>query len=151
MNNTTRAIKAALTGGIIAATLDMSYACIVTALRGVAVVRVPQSIASGVMGQAAFSGGVPTAALGSVLHYFILIVAAAIYVVASRKLRVLVERPVLSGIAFGLGIFLVMNLVVVPLSAAAGRFPAGWFLVGALLIHTLGIGMPIALATRRIA
>jgi hypothetical protein len=50
---------------------------------------------------------------------------------------------------FGLGAFVAMNYVVVPLSAAAVRPPHGVFLAGGLLAHMFLVGVPIALAARR--
>ena len=109
-----------------------------------------QSVASGWLGNAAFEGGQATAALGLVSHYGILFAAAALYLVASRRLPVLRNRAVICGLLFGVGIYLFMNFVVVPLSAVPFRFkytPAK--LTRDLLVHTFLVGLPIALAVRR--
>jgi hypothetical protein len=152
MNNSTRIMKAALWGGLIAATLDLSYALIHHSVFGdVAFQRIPQSIASGLIGRdAALAGGWPTALLGTLLHYFILIVASGIYASVSLKLRVLVRQPWVCGIAFGLAVFAFMRFVVLPLSTIGSpRLPHGQFLVGELLSHMIGVGVPIALMARR--
>lgn len=52
--------------------------------------RILQSIASGLLGKAAFQDGTGAAALGLLLHYFIMSVMAALYVLAARRLPVLV-------------------------------------------------------------
>jgi uncharacterized membrane protein YagU involved in acid resistance len=92
-----------------------------------------------------------TAALGCALHFLIALVAAAVYVVASRRLPVLIRRPVLSGLLYGVVVYVVMNWVVVPLSA----IPRGPFRPGLaatlVVIHMLFVGLPIALATARFA
>src|SRR5688572_23813868 len=76
-----RAIRAALSGGLIGGALDLSYACImVYSLRGIGPDRVFQTVASGWLGKAAFGGGWPAALLGFVSHFFIVCVAALIYV-----------------------------------------------------------------------
>jgi hypothetical protein len=152
MKTSTGILKAALWGGLIAATADMSYALIHYHFAAdVPFLRIPQSIASGVLGRdAANAGGVSTALLGTGLHYFILIVASGIYAAVSTKLQVLVRQPWVCGIAFGLVVFAFMHFVVLPLSAIARMsLPQGQYLVGELLSHTLGVGVPIAFMARR--
>ena len=57
--------------------------------------------------------------------------------------------PLLSGVSYGLAIFVLMQVAVVPMSAASGGFPEGQFLWGGLLIHAFGVGLPIALIAKR--
>jgi hypothetical protein len=152
MNTSAGVMKAALWGGLIAATADMSYALIHYHFAAdVPFLRVPQSIAAGLVGRdASFGGGVQTALLGTVLHYFILIVASGIYAAVATKARALVRQPWVCGIAFGLAVFAFMHFVVIPLSAVApGKLPQGQFLVGELLSHVFGVGVPIAFMARR--
>jgi hypothetical protein len=146
-----RPVPAILLGGLIAGTLDISYACIFGYIRrGANPVRVLQSVASGALGRSAFDGGPKTAALGLVFHFLIATIAAAVYYLASRPIRFLVNSPFICGPLYGVGIYLVMNFVVLPLSAIGSRpalpLPV---LIGGLLIHTVGIGLPIALVVRR--
>jgi uncharacterized membrane protein YagU involved in acid resistance len=152
MNTSTNIMKAALWGGLIAATADMGYALIHYHFAAdIAFLRIPQSIAAGLLGRdASFAGGVPTALLGTVLHYFILIVASGIYATVSLKWRALVTHPWACGIAFGIAVFAFMRFVVLPLSAiGAPHLPKGQFLVGELLSHLFGVGVPIAFMARR--
>jgi hypothetical protein len=148
MTMTTRVspITAVVGGGAIAATFDILYAFIAYGLRGVTPLRNLQSIAAGILGKAAYQGGYPTAALGLALHYGILIVAAALLFVASRKLRWIARRPVTAGLLYGACIYAFMNLVVVPLSAFPHRlaFDALDFSLS-LPVHMLFVGVPIAL------
>jgi hypothetical protein len=147
MKSTTKAI---LAGGGIAASCDIVYACVVSALLAdISPTQVLQSVASGLLGQRAFEGGASAALLGLVAHYAILFVAAALYVAASRRWPWLRQRAVPCGLLFGLGIYLVMNFVVVPLSAVPFQFkytPAK--LARDLAVHTFLVGLPIALAAR---
>jgi uncharacterized membrane protein YagU involved in acid resistance len=143
--------RAILLGGLIAGTIDISYACIFSYLRrGTSPVRILQSVASGALGRSAFEGGARTAALGLVFHFLIATIAAAIYYLASRRLRFLVNYAVICGPLYGVCIYLVMNFVVLPLSAIGSRpalpLPV---LISGLLIHMFGIGLPIALIVRR--
>ena len=144
--------KGVLIGGGFAATCDIVYAFVMSASAGVSPTRVLQSVASGWLGNAAFEGGQAGAALGLVSHYGILFAAAALYLVASRRFAVLRDQAVICGLLFGVGIYLFMNFVVVPLSAVPFEFkytPAK--LTRDLLVHTCLVGLPIALAIRRFA
>jgi hypothetical protein len=79
-------------------------------------------------------------------RFHIALTVAAVYYAAARRMSVLVERPFLSGIAFGMGVFFVMRYIVLPLSAYRVR-PLSWPLsANGVLIHAFGVGPPIALA-----
>jgi len=108
-----------------------------------------QSVASGLIGKSAFDGGTATAVLGLALHFFIAFVMALVYVLASRRLPVLIARPIVMGMLYGLALYVVMNFVVVPLSAIGFRPLNLWGAVRALLPHILFVGPAIALITAR--
>lgn len=111
--------------------------------------RILQSIASGLLGKAAFQGGTGAAALGLLLHYFIMSVMAALYVLAARRLPVLVRRPLLMGLAYGAATYVVMNYVVLPLSAVGPASAFAWpRFINNLGAHLVLVGIPIALVAR---
>ena len=117
------------------------------ALFHVGPVRIYQSVAAGLVGRDSFQGGLASAALGMFLHFFIATTAAAVYVAASTRLKLLLTQPIPSGLAFGAAVYFFMNVVVVPLSRAArgGGFVFSWpLMVG----HALLVGLPIALVAR---
>jgi uncharacterized membrane protein YagU involved in acid resistance len=146
------AASAILLGGLVAGAIDITYACAFSyARRGTPPARILQSVASGALGASAFEGGATTAALGLLFHFLIAFAWAAAYYAASRRLGVLARLPYLCGVVYGLLIYCFMNYVVIPLSAAPfkGTPPATATLVTGLLVHMLGIGLPIALAVRR--
>ena len=149
---TSRAPQTILVAGLIAGFLDLTAACVYSWLRaGVSAVRVFHSVASGLLGQAAFTGGAKTAALGVVLHFIIATTWAAVYYFASRKLRFLVNQPIPAGLIYGVLVYLFMNFVVLPLSAVAKRpVPITSRIYGCLIIMFC-IGLPIALIVRRLA
>jgi hypothetical protein len=119
-------------------------------LQGVSPTRVLQAIASGLLGADAFNGGFTTAALGLVLHFFIATTATAVYDATSRKLKVLVDQAIVCGLAYGIPVYLVMNLVVLPLSAVPFKIShAPGNVVTAVLILMFCVGLPIALVVRR--
>jgi hypothetical protein len=145
-----KAYRAIFWGGLIAGTLDISAAFVNSGLRGVSPTRVLQAIASGLLGKDAFNGGFATAALGLVLHFFIATTATAIYYAASRKLKVLVEQPIVCGLAYGIPVYFVMNLVVLPLSAVPFTIShTPGHVATAALILMFCVGLPIALVVRR--
>jgi hypothetical protein len=142
--------SAILIGGAIAGTLNITYTIGISALLGVAPVRILQSVASGLLGAPAFSGGLPTAVLGLVLHFCIAFAAAAIFYLASRATPVLTRHPVVAGLFYGFLIYAVMNLVVLPVSAYPRKVSFTLLvLVTGLLVHMFCIGLPISLAVRR--
>jgi len=146
-----KALPAILLGGLIAGAFDISYACLYSYIvRGTGAIRILQSVASGVLGAKAFAGGLKTAVLGLALHFLIALTAAAVYYLASRRLPFLITQAIISGVTYGIGIYLFMNFAVLPLSAIPFKmsYPLA-SLIGGLLIHMFGIGLPIALVVRR--
>ncbi len=133
-------------GGSIAGACDITYAIVANMQRGSPWDRTLQSVASGWLGRDAFSGGMPAAALGLASHFLIAFIWAAIYLGASRGLKPLAHRPLLFGPLFGALVYVLMNTVVVPLSAAPFAIPLR---TTGLLVHVFLVGLPIALATRR--
>ncbi len=143
-------LAAILVAGIVAAILEIIPALIVQPRLGVPPERMFQSIAGGLLGRDTYQGGLGTAGLGVFLHVFISVVAAAIYIWAAQRWSVLLRRPVLCGLAFGLASWIVMSQIVVPLSAAA--FPPATkpaMIAVSIGVHMLLFGLPIALVARR--
>jgi hypothetical protein len=142
--------KPILLGGAAAGALDLIYAFIVYGMLGITMLTICQSIAAGLLGKASYEGGAATAALGVALHFLMTTLMAAGYVLAARSLPVLLKKPVVFGLLYGLLMFFVMNLVVVPLSAVGWRpLPTGWLLIGTLFTHIVLVGLPIGLIARR--
>ncbi|HTU66614.1 MAG TPA: hypothetical protein VMF52_11735 [Steroidobacteraceae bacterium] len=146
-----KALGTAAIGGGVGGLLDILYAITLWGfILGGSPVGILQSIASGILGKAAYDGGAATAILGLALHFFIAFSMALVYVLAARHLRVLTARPLLMGALYGVLLFAVMNFVVVPLSAIGPRpmTPIGAF--RALLPHVIFVGPVIAwFAARR--
>jgi len=144
----TDALRAVLLAGTAAATLDLAFAfTFYGATVGASPLRILHSIASGAFGMAAFDGGIATAAFGLLAHYFILIVAASMYYVASTRAIVLRQRVALCGPLFGVAIFCVMHYVVLPLSAAPKFRTSTLSTSSEFLMHLL-LGLTIALVLR---
>ena len=114
-----------------------------------------------------------TALLGLGTHFLIATIMAAVFVLAAARIGALTRSAVLWGFLYGLVLYIAMNYVAVPLSAAGpdGRFPADltevsqrlqrsfsqiktddaypWMIWGTLLTHTMLVGIPIALIAKR--
>lgn len=145
-----KAYRAFFWGGLIAGTLDLLAAFVNSGLRGTSPTRVLQAIASGLLGADSFKGGFATATLGLVLHFFIATTVTAIYYAASRKLEALVKQPIVCGLAYGISVFLVMNFIVLPLSAVPFKLPRTLdAIVAGAVILMFCVGLPIALVVRR--
>jgi hypothetical protein len=135
----------------VAGLLDGTDAAVVIPwMTGIAPIRIFQFIASGVLGVRAFRGGFGAAILGLALHLLIAIGAASVYYALTARLTLSLRQRVLVGPVFGLGVFAVMNYVVVPLSAAP-RQPAMKpdALLNQLFSHLFFVGLPIAVITGR--
>jgi 4-amino-4-deoxy-L-arabinose transferase-like glycosyltransferase len=138
--------------GLTAGVLDISDAFAVAVLNGATPVRVLHAIASGVLGRGAYQGGAPAAALGLGLHFLIAMGAATTYFVASRRLPVLLRRPLWCGLAFGLAVWAFMYYIVLPITfSRPNRIPAWPLLINQLGIHAIGVGLPIAFFASRSA
>jgi uncharacterized membrane protein YagU involved in acid resistance len=139
-----------LSGGLVAGTLDIAYACLFWAIKSdVPVQRILQSVAAGLLGKASFQGGGATAALGLALHYLIALSMSVVYYLVAQRWPLLSQRPVLCGAAYGLLLYAIMNYVVVPLSAAGPGSKDPLWIGLSIAVHALLIGVPIALFTRR--
>jgi hypothetical protein len=146
------ALQTIVIGGLVAGALDITYAFVIWGLRGVSPIRIGQSVAAGLLGrEAAVAGGTATGLFGLGVHFVLAIIMAAIYYAAARNIRLLVDRAVPFGIAYGLALYAAMNYVVMPLSAV-GRTGGGaplYITITGILVHMFLVGLPIALITRR--
>jgi hypothetical protein len=141
----------------VAGALDLLNAFIFFGLRsGAQPVGILHGIAAGWLGRtAARAGGMSTALLGFVSHFMVATIFAAAYVWASSHIDVLRKRWIICGLLYGLAAYFVMTWVIVPLSRAGGgsltlALPVTPVLINGLLIHALGVGLPIAyFASRR--
>jgi hypothetical protein len=138
-------IRAILVGGFAAGLFDILFAMYAWSW------RVPRVIAGGLLGPEALkseSMGIWT--LGLALHFFITCAAAAIYYGASRRLVFLRQHWLICGLFFGIAVWLVMNLVVLPLSALHNMGPYTWKgMTQGLLVHMLLVGVPIAWSVKK--
>jgi hypothetical protein len=143
-------MQAIAVGGLAVAVLDAVDALVAYKLAfGMSPLAIYQFVASGLLGQAAYAGGVPAALLGLLVHFLVAFTAAAVFVLASERLPRLRREAVAWGLGYGVVVFLVMGFVVIPLSRIPPSTPTLPLLLNGLIAHALLVGLPIALAARR--
>ena len=114
-NAATSASAAIVVGGLAAGTVDIGAAALINR---VSPVLIAHYIASGVLGKASFSLGAPAICLGVVLQWAMSVLIAAIYWSVTARMPPLRARWWLGGLLAGAVIYLVMNFLVMPFSAA---------------------------------
>lgn len=132
----------------IAAVLDFCFVRIYWDSVGISFVRIGQSVAQGVLGDAAFQGGASTALIGTALHFAIMFAFVLCFVLLAERIAFLRRRPVLAAIGYGLATFAVMNFVVVPLSGAARPIVVNAWFWASIGAHIVFVGVPAVIAER---
>ena len=136
-----------LVATLVCGTFDILLAMLLTLWRGREIGGMLRFVASGPFPKATDMG--PSgAALGLVVHFTLMAVMVAVFVIAARQRPSLLDNPLLWGLAYGLMTYVLMNLIVVPL-----RFPAAWppkaLSIGTqLFAHIVLVGWPTAFITR---
>jgi hypothetical protein len=137
----TAKILASLSAGLLAGTTNLIAA---GAIFGGTLTHGLQLIASGLLGEWAFKGGTGTAVLGAGLHYGISIAAAGLYCALALQRRWWRHHWLVGGTLFGVIAYLVMNLIVVPLSNAPNPDLSPVIVAKEIVAHTVMFGIPIA-------
>jgi len=146
-----RPFAAIFWGGLLAGIFDITQAFIGFGFLGAKPFRILQHIAGGVFGARSMQMGSTSAALGLGFHFTVAFTAAAVYYLASRGLRVMVEHAVICGLIYGELVFLFMYFVVLPLTPLGpAKFNIVTYITGPVG-HTVLVGLPIALSVRRFA
>lgn len=140
------AFSAIILTGLFAGMLDAGASVIIYEVRPS---RLFQFIASGVFGKEALVGGLFMALCGLMIHFLIAFAWTYLYFTAYPKFKILAKHKIINGIIYGGLIWLMMNLVVAPLShIAEGPLTLTQDLVG-MLIVMITVGLPITLLTHR--
>lgn len=133
--------------GLIAGTLDISAAIIVAFVKRYSPIRIFRYIASAVFGSASATGW-GMVVTGLLLHYLIACIWAAVFFYAGYPyIRQLIKSPVAAGLLYGMVVWAMMNLVVVPLTRVK-QAPFNWSgVLREMAILMVCIGLPIAIIT----
>ncbi len=139
-------LKVIFLAGLLAGVLDITAACIQAYINNNNITpdRVLRYIASGIFGRKAFTGGSEMIILGLLFHFIIATGFAAIFVLLAQQLKFLSRHFVISGLVYGIIVWVIMNRVVVPLSEVrTGPFEWKKAVIAALILMFM-IGLPIA-------
>lgn len=129
--------------------LDASAGALVYFIfKGLNPIEVLQYIASGIYGEAAFSGGLLTASVGLVLHFVVAFAFAAGFFIVYPSIKLLSKNIWITGLLYGLFSWLVMNLLVLPNSGVA-KVPFNFISVLEIIWHMGLVGLPIAVLTKK--
>lgn len=139
-----------LLAGLLAGAFDLTFAFTFYSYQGASPERILRTIAAGLLGRdGALAPGNFPVAVGAFMHFFISVCAAFIFYFLSRRLPALTRRWAFWGAAYGIGVYLVMHFVVIPLSRLPFRLPTLHNLIGELGSHIFLFGMVIAYGVSR--
>lgn len=123
---------------------------VATLIQGSPFITVSQYFASGALGESAFAGGAVTALLGVLFHLIVSFAIAAVFNLSADRSPLLRRYAIAGSLLYGLGVYIVMNFIVLPLSAApALPVPPIPWLIEAMLEHILLVGLPLGILVRR--
>lgn len=147
------AFQTIVLGGLLVGVLDGLDAILYYGWKGAATTRqIAHFIASGLIGMRSYRGGGATVALGIALHFTIAFGAAAVFYLLSVRLPWVWKRPFVWGPIFGIGVYVFMYYVVIPLSEIpkGSASPFSWpNFIDEILAHIFLVGLPIAWLARR--
>ena len=137
-----------LIGTLIAGTLDILAATILSSIYGNGPLPMLRSVASGPFAGAK-DWGTAGSLLGLIVHFTLMAIMVTIFVLAAARLRQLWQKPILWGVLYGLVTYVVMNLIVVPLRFQTPLPPSTRAIVTQLFCHIVLVGIPVALVTAK--
>jgi hypothetical protein len=148
-NYPNRALRGILLGGFFAGLADFIYPTVKSVMAGGSWMGPWKGVASGLLGQPARDGGIEMVVLGAALHWFICISAAAILYLVVSRVKWLPRQWIALGILHGVAVLLVMNYVILPLSAIGrGIYPLAQLHIHAFW-HIVLVGLPTAFFVSR--
>lgn len=139
--------KPILLAWIIAGTADAAAAVIVYSfvLHQASPLKIFQGIASGIAGRSAFEGGTGSALAGLALHYCIAFCWVIIYFFLYPKVKLLQKNKVVSGLFYGLFVWVIMNIIVLPVTFHSPPvLLLNNFLTGSIILM-IAIGLPVSI------
>jgi hypothetical protein len=139
----TRILRPILLATLVAGTLDILAAVVLSLLFGRGPANMLRFVASGPFPDATDwdSAG---SALGLAVHFTLMAIMVTIYMVAADRRPALRFKPLQWGVIYGLVTYVVMNLVVVPLRFPAAFPPSPRGVATQLFCHIVLVGIPIA-------
>lgn len=143
-------LRAILLGGALVGVLDATDGVAYFGLTaGNNPIQVLQFIASGALGPAAFSGGLAAAALGALIHFGLSFGFTALFVLAWIRSEAVREHWVVAGLAWGVAVWTLMNLIILPLSHVPPSPITALSAIHGLTAHAMTVGLAAALVAHR--
>jgi uncharacterized membrane protein YagU involved in acid resistance len=139
------ALKTIFLSGLVAGALDCISAVIF--LGNMDFSGVWKYVASGYFGKDAFNGGKEMVAYGLLFHFLIAFSWAAVYYFVFRRIRFFTTQIILGGLLYGIIVWIVMNLVVLPFTNIPESTFTAIGVIKNMAILMLCIGLPISLIT----
>ena len=133
---------------LVAGTLDILFAMILTLIYGREIPGMLRYVASGPF-PAAIEMGTAGAVIGLITHFVLIAIMAAAFMLAARQWPALTQKPIQWGIIYGLATYVVMNWIVVPLRFETPLPPKPMSIATQLFAHIVLVGLPIALIVAR--
>ena len=132
--------------GIVAGLLDIAAALIQYAANGGKTPSIVfKFIASGVFGRKAFGGGTAMIVAGFIFHLLITLSFAFLFFFLCKKWTWFYRQPIPAAVAYGIFAWLLMNLVILPLSNTPSMpFQLSKAVIGALILIGC-IGLPLSI------
>jgi hypothetical protein len=151
LDNRNSLIRPVVLGGLFIFIIQIIHQWIVaTLIQKTPFILVWQYIASGLLGEAAFAGGMATVWLGLFFHLIISFIIAAVFILAADRIPLLRRNAIVGSLLYGFGVFIVMNMIVTPLSAAPPiPAPTLPWLIEAIIEHALLVGLPLGILVQR--
>ena len=132
----------------VSGTLDIVFAMALTVFFGREIGNMLRYVGSGPFPQAT-EMGTSGAILGLLVHFALMVIMTAVYVLAARRIPALVERPIQWGVLYGLATYAAMNWLVVPMRFGTPLPPSPLSMATQLFAHIVLVGVPIALIAAR--
>ena len=111
--------------------------------------RLFQFMASGVFGKDALTGGLLMALWGLILHFVLSFAWTSLYFITYPMFRLFAKHKLLAGAIYGVIIWTIMNMVIIPLSRIAeGPLTITQDVIG-ILITIISVGLPVATLAHR--
>lgn len=121
--NMREAMKIVGSATLIVGGLDCIWPTMTAYFSGGSIAKLWQFVASGVFGQRAFSMGMMGVLSGVIFHFMIMAAFSVVIYVLYEKIILLRRHSILSGLVYGVGMWVVMNFLVAPLSNTGRGFP----------------------------
>ena len=151
LNSRNSLLRSIALGGMIVFIGQLTQVWLVNSLfQNTPFILVLQYLASGALGNTAFEGGIATALLGVFFHLLVSFVVAGVFILSANRIPLLSRYAIAGSLLYGFGVFIVMNLIVLPLSAAPPiPAPTMPWLIEAIVEHILVIGLPLGILVQR--